>query len=108
MKVRAYKLFDYRLDNWRSEIEDRYEYVDFKRNENLRIKWISFDGVMADAAPDLVYVGREEHDRFVGPPLLREQQGAQPVSRDIIGVLANIIHDHPSWLSLKSRRAETI
>jgi len=57
MKVTAHKLFDLHMDNWRSEIEDHYEYTDFKKSDELRVKWISFDGVLADAAPDRVFCG---------------------------------------------------
>lgn len=45
------------MDNWHSEIEDHYEYADFKNSNDLRVKWISFDGVLADADPNLVYCG---------------------------------------------------
>ena len=55
VKVKAHKLFELHLDNWRTDIEDQYEYVDFINNDELRVKWISFDSILADA--DLVYCG---------------------------------------------------
>ena len=45
------------MDNWHTEIEDHYEYADFRNSDNLRVKWISFDGVLADADTNLVYCG---------------------------------------------------
>ncbi len=60
MKVRAIKLFDTPVNNWRGRIEDKYEYSDFKNDDDLRVKWISFDSVLCDN--ELVYVGITSFD----------------------------------------------
>jgi len=57
MNVRAIKLFDYHLENWKTMIEDHYEYADMKADKNIREQWISFDSVLASADPHLVYLG---------------------------------------------------
>ncbi len=57
MKVKAHKLYDEHIDNWASDIEDHYEYADMKANDHLRVKWISFDCLLADPVSDLVYCG---------------------------------------------------
>lgn len=62
VKVKAHKLHDMKIDNWSTEIEDHYEYTDFKNNDDLRVKWISFDGILADADPNLVYCGITSFD----------------------------------------------
>ena len=60
MKVRAIKLYDTSVNDWRGRIEDKYEYGDFKADDNLRVKWISFDSVLCD--DNLVYVGITSFD----------------------------------------------
>jgi len=62
MNVRAKKLYDARIDNWKGEIEDRYEYDDMKADDTLRVEWISFDSVLADPDSDLVYLGITSFD----------------------------------------------
>jgi len=62
MRVRAIKLYDACIDNWGSEIEDRYEYRDFKADDKLRVEWISFDGILCDPDSDLVYLGITSFD----------------------------------------------
>jgi len=62
MQVKAHKLYDARIDNWASEIEDHYEYADFKADDTLRVEWISFDAVLCDPASDLVYLGITSFD----------------------------------------------
>ena len=55
MQARALKLYDSPVDDWDGHIEDHYEYMDFKTDDDLRRKWISFDGVLCDN--DRVYLG---------------------------------------------------
>jgi len=62
VRVQAHKLFDERIDNWATEIQDHYEYADMKANEHLRKRWISFDSVLADADSELVYCGITSFD----------------------------------------------
>ncbi len=62
MRVHAHKLFDERINNWATEIQDHYEYADMKTNEHLRKRWISFDCVLADADSELVYCGITSFD----------------------------------------------
>ncbi len=62
MNVTAHKLYDYSFDNWKSEIEDKYEYDDMRADDRLRVEWISFDCVMADPDSELVYLGITSFD----------------------------------------------
>ena len=57
MITKAHKLFDVTINNWKSDIEDSYEYADMKADDNLRVNWISFDCILADSESDLVYCG---------------------------------------------------
>ena len=60
MNVRALKLYDSPVDDWAGKIEDHYEYTDFKADDSLRQKWISFDSILCEG--DNVYVGITSFD----------------------------------------------
>ena len=60
MQARALKLYDSPVDDWDGHIEDHYEYRDFKTDDDLRRKWISFDGVLCDK--NRVYLGITSFD----------------------------------------------
>lgn len=63
MKVRAIRLQDVSYgDQWLDEIEDRWEYRDFKRDEAWRRGWISMDCLCHDPADDRVYLGITSFD----------------------------------------------
>ncbi len=57
LKIRSLKLKDRKFDNWKSEIEDRWNYEDFLADEGWRKDWISFDCVCYCAENDTVYAG---------------------------------------------------
>ncbi len=47
MKIRSLKLKNRHFgDAWRAQVEDRWDYDDFLKNEAWRKDWISFDGVV--------------------------------------------------------------
>ena len=63
MKARALKLWDTTYGNqWFDEIEDRWEYVDFKKNRSWRQGWISMDSALYHADDDRVYLGITSFD----------------------------------------------
>lgn len=62
MIVRAHKLHDAPVKDWAGTIQDRHEYSDFKADNTLRVKWISFDGVLCVEGSDLVYLGITSFD----------------------------------------------
>jgi hypothetical protein len=63
MKVRSHKLKDHDFgDAWKQQTEDRWNYADFLKDENWRKDWISFDGVVAHTANDLIYCGITSFD----------------------------------------------
>ena len=58
MQVEALKLQDVDYgDQWAEEIEDRWEYDDFKADAGWRKGWISMDSVYYNADDDRVYLG---------------------------------------------------
>ena len=63
MKVRALKLQDTSYGNqWFDEIEDHWEYADFKADPAWRQGWISMDCALYDQADDRVYLGITSFD----------------------------------------------
>ncbi|MEW6754997.1 MAG: hypothetical protein AB1505_29035 [Candidatus Latescibacterota bacterium] len=63
MQVRALKLQDVTFgDQWFAQIEDRWEYQDFRRDRAWRQGWISMDSLLYDAADDRVYLGITSFD----------------------------------------------
>ena len=58
MQIRALKLQDVDYGNqWDDEIEDRWEYDDFRADSAWREGWISMDSVYHNADDDRVYLG---------------------------------------------------
>ena len=63
MKTRTYKLQDCNYGNqWFDEIEDHWDYDDFKANADWRRGWISMDCALYNAAEDRVYLGITSFD----------------------------------------------
>ena len=63
MKVRALKLHDARFgDQWSSEIEDHWEYDQFKADPAWRKGWISFDCIQYLPEQDRLYLGITSFD----------------------------------------------
>ena len=63
MKIRALKLRDEHYGNqWFDEIQDHWEYDQFKADPRWRKNWISFDSVLYNAADDRVYTGITSFD----------------------------------------------
>ena len=63
MQVTALKLHDVDFgDQWSSEAEDHWLYDDFKRNDDWRTGWISFDCAAYDAPADRLYLGITSFD----------------------------------------------
>ncbi len=63
MKIRSLKLKNRQFgDAWHKQIEDRWEYADFLKNEPWRKDWISFDGVVYHPGTQRVYVGITSFD----------------------------------------------
>ncbi|HXG24611.1 MAG TPA: hypothetical protein VNJ09_08670, partial [Chthonomonadales bacterium] len=63
MKVRALKLQDVHFGNqWFDEIEDRWEYHDFKASDSWRKGWISMDCALYNTADDRIYLGITSFD----------------------------------------------
>ena len=57
MKVTALKLKDRRFSNWRSEVENRWNYDDLYRDPAWFNDWISFDCCLFLAEKDILYCG---------------------------------------------------
>ena len=63
MKVKALKLHDEHFGTqWPDEIEDHWEYDQFKASAAWRKGWISFDSVFYNAPDDRVYLGITSFD----------------------------------------------
>jgi len=62
VNVQTLRLKDHTFGNWHSEVLDRWEYRDFKRDEHWRTKWISFDCCTYVAATDRIYLGITSFD----------------------------------------------
>jgi len=63
MKARALKLNDFECGNqWFDEVEDRWEYDDFKADPDWRTGWISMDCALYNPADDRVYLGITSFD----------------------------------------------
>lgn len=63
MRIRALKLRDVNYGNqWFDEVEDRWEYGDFLKNEAWRRGWISFDSLLHNPEDDRVYLGITSFD----------------------------------------------
>ena len=63
MRIRACKLRTGAFgDQWREEVEDRWDYEDFLERPDWRKEWISFDGVVYHAGTDRVYCGLTSFD----------------------------------------------
>lgn len=58
MQITAHKLFDHDFGNqWFDEVEDRWDYADFRRDPAWRREWISFDSALYRPEDDRVYLG---------------------------------------------------
>lgn len=63
MTIRSIKLEDERYgEQWFEEIEDRWEYADFKADPRWRRGWISMDCALYDEESDRVYLGITSFD----------------------------------------------
>lgn len=63
MKIKAHKLHDFDYGNqWFDEIEDHWEYEDFKADAAWRRGWISMDCALYNPADDRVYLGITSFD----------------------------------------------
>ena len=63
MKIRAFKLQDVHYGNqWFDEIEDHWDYDDFKAHPDWRTGWISMDCALYDPAQDRIYLGITSFD----------------------------------------------
>jgi hypothetical protein len=63
VKIRALKLRDRQFHNqWFEEIEDRWEYPDFKANPEWRQDWISLDSLLYNPEEERVYLGITSFD----------------------------------------------
>lgn len=63
MTIRSIKLKDERYgEQWFEEIEDRWEYADFKADPRWRHGWISMDCALYDEESDRVYLGITSFD----------------------------------------------
>lgn len=63
MKIRSLKLQDYKYGNqWGEEVYDHWDYDDFKKDDNWRKGWISFDCSYYNQADDMVYLGITSFD----------------------------------------------
>jgi len=62
LKIRTLKFKDRKFDNWFTEIEDRWNYEDFLKDEGWRKDWISFDCLCYYADNDTVYAGITSFD----------------------------------------------
>jgi hypothetical protein len=63
MKIQAHKLFDNKFGNqWFDEIDDHWEYQQFKADPNWRRGWISFDCCYYDLDGRKVYLGITSFD----------------------------------------------
>jgi hypothetical protein len=57
MKITALKLKDRHFTNWHSEVENRWEYDDLRRDPTWREDWISFDSCLFLPEQDKLYCG---------------------------------------------------
>jgi len=63
MRVRTFKLHDFRYGNqWFDEVENRWEYDDFRARADWRVGWISFDCALYSPRDDRVYLGITSFD----------------------------------------------
>lgn len=57
MKVRHYKIYDQKFDNWNTEVLDNWVYDDFLAHPDYKKKWISLTSLAYHAKSDQVFVG---------------------------------------------------
>lgn len=62
MKIKALKLKDVRFDNWYTEIENKWEYEDFLKDDRWRRGWISFDCCLYLKGKNRIYCGITSFD----------------------------------------------
>lgn len=62
LQARTHRLKDNRFDNYASQVEDRWNYRDFKTSDAWRTGWISFDCLCYDPPSDTVYAGITSFD----------------------------------------------
>jgi len=63
MRVRAIRLRDRNFgDQWKNEVENRWNYADFLRNDGWRKDWISFDCLCHDPDTDTIFCGITSFD----------------------------------------------
>ena len=63
MRIRCHKLQDYDYgDQWLDEVQDRWDYEDFRRDERWRRGWISMDCALYNPGDDRVYLGITSFD----------------------------------------------
>ena len=58
MQIRTHKLYNHQFGNqWFTELEDRWNYADYKRDSAWRKEWISFDCALYRPEDDRLYLG---------------------------------------------------
>jgi hypothetical protein len=62
LKSKAHKIVDHRFDNWENEVEGKWVYDDFLRNEHYRQGWISLTSLLSDEQNKQLYVGLGSFD----------------------------------------------
>lgn len=62
MKIESHRLKDRNFTNWFSEVEDHWDYRDFKADDGWRKDWISFDCLCYDEPTGTVYAGITSFD----------------------------------------------
>jgi hypothetical protein len=62
LSIRAHKWKDCRFDNYRTEVEDHWDYEDFLADKDWRQGWISFDSLCYHKPNDTVYAGITSFD----------------------------------------------
>lgn len=55
--VSHYAIYDEKFDNWKSEVQDRWVYDDFKKDPRYSKKWISITSLAYHEPSDSVYLG---------------------------------------------------
>jgi hypothetical protein len=75
MKISTLKLQDYHYQNrWFDEIEDHWNYEDFKNQADWRKGWISFDCGLYHRPDDRVYLGITSFDADIFKAYDRKQK----------------------------------
>ncbi|MFC5653299.1 hypothetical protein ACFPYJ_30135 [Paenibacillus solisilvae] len=62
LKSKAHKIVDHQFNNWENEVEGKWVYDDFLRNEHYRHGWISLTSLLSDEHNKRIYVGLGSFD----------------------------------------------